>query len=79
MWVGPSIILLFCLFGSWYWYDTNDLVLVLQYGFGMDPLLSYYSVYLGLGIGMILMMTILCCYCNMNVGWILYYLIILFI
>ena len=33
-------------------------MLVLQYGSGMDPLLSYYSFYLGLGIGMILM--ILC-------------------
>ena len=77
MWDGPSIILLFCLFRIWYWYDTNDLVLLLQYDSGMDPLLSYFSVYLGLCIGMIVM--ILCCYYNMVLGWTLYYLIFLFI
>ena len=54
-------------------------MLLLQYDSGMDPLLSYYSVYLGHGIVLILMNTILCCYCNMNVGWTLYYLIILII
>ena len=31
----------------------------------MDPLLSYYSVYLGLGIGMILMTAISCWYYSM--------------
>ena len=50
--------LIFCLSRSLYWYDTNDLVLLLQYDSGMDPLFSYFSVYLGLCIGMILM--ILC-------------------
>ena len=46
-------------------------MLLLQYGSGSDPLFSYFSVYLGLCIGMILL--ILCCYYNMVLGWTLYF------
>ena len=49
-------------------------MLLPQYGSEMDPLFSYFSVYLGLGIGMILI--ILCCYHNMVLGWTLYFLIL---
>ena len=43
---------------------TNDLVLLLQYGSGMDSLFSYFSVYLGIGMCLIIL-----CWCyNMVLG-----------